>query len=50
MNDEGSILLGGQDITFAPEHQRSKVIGHAEFSRFYPVLVRQKRREKRNFL
>ena len=25
--DEGSILLGGQDITFAPEHQRSKVIG-----------------------
>ena len=26
--DEGSILLGGQDITFAPEHQRSKVIGH----------------------
>ena len=26
--DEGSILLGGQDFTFAPEHQRSKVIGH----------------------
>ena len=26
--DEGSILLGGQNITFAPEHQRSKVIGH----------------------
>ena len=26
--DEGSILLGGQDITFEPEHQRSKVIGH----------------------
>ena len=26
--DEGSVLLGGQDITFAPEHQRSKVIGH----------------------
>ena len=26
--DEGSILLGGQDMTFAPEHQRSKVIGH----------------------
>ena len=26
--DEGSIQLGGQDITFAPEHQRSKVIGH----------------------
>ena len=26
--DEGSIELGGQDITFAPEHQRSKVIGH----------------------
>ena len=26
--DEGSIVLGGQDITFAPEHQRSKVIGH----------------------
>ena len=25
--DEGSILLGGQDITFEPEHQRSKVIG-----------------------
>ena len=24
--DEGSILLGGQDITFAPEHQRSKVV------------------------
>ena len=23
--DEGSILLGGQDITFEPEHQRSKV-------------------------
>ena len=26
--DEGSILLGGQDITFEPEYQRSKVIGH----------------------
>lgn len=26
--DEGSILLGGQDITFEPEHRRSKVIGH----------------------
>lgn len=26
--DEGSIQLGGQDITFVPEHQRSKVIGH----------------------
>ena len=26
--DEGSITLGGQDITFEPEHQRSKVIGH----------------------
>ena len=26
--DEGSITLGGEDITFAPEHQRSKVIGH----------------------
>ena len=26
--DEGSILLGGRDITFEPEHQRSKVIGH----------------------
>ena len=26
--DEGSILLGGQDITFEPEHQRSKYIGH----------------------
>ena len=26
--DEGSIVLGGQDITFEPEHQRSKVIGH----------------------
>ena len=25
--DEGSIVLGGQDITFEPEHQRSKVIG-----------------------
>ena len=23
--DEGSIVLGGQDITFEPEHQRSKV-------------------------
>ena len=26
--DEGSIMLGGQDITFAPEYERSKVIGH----------------------
>ena len=26
--DEGSIHLGGEDITFAPEYQRSKVIGH----------------------
>ena len=26
--DEGSIYLGGEDITFAPEYQRSKVIGH----------------------
>ena len=26
--DEGSIVLGGQDITFEPEHQRSKYIGH----------------------
>ena len=26
--DEGSIVLDGQDITFEPEHQRSKVIGH----------------------
>ncbi len=26
--DEGSIVLGGQDITFEPEHQRRKVIGH----------------------
>ena len=26
--DEGSIILGGKDITFEPEHQRSKVIGH----------------------
>ena len=26
--DEGSIVLGGQDITFAPEYERSKVIGH----------------------
>ena len=26
--DEGSIRLGGEDITFMPEHQRSKVIGH----------------------
>ena len=25
--DEGSIVLGGQDITFAPEYERSKVIG-----------------------
>ena len=25
---EGSIVLGGQDITFAPEYERSKVIGH----------------------
>ena len=26
--DEGSIKLGGENITFAPEYQRSKVIGH----------------------
>ena len=26
--DEGSIILGGKNITFEPEHQRSKVIGH----------------------
>ena len=26
--DEGSIYLGGENITFAPEYQRSKVIGH----------------------
>ena len=26
--DEGSISLGGENITFAPEYQRSKVIGH----------------------
>ena len=26
--DEGSICLGGEDITFMPEHQRSKGIGH----------------------
>ena len=26
--DEGSIVLGGQDITFSPEYERSKVIGH----------------------
>ena len=26
--DEGSIDLGGENITFAPEYQRSKVIGH----------------------
>ena len=26
--DEGSIVLGGQDITFVPEYERSKVIGH----------------------
>ena len=26
--DEGSITLGSEDITFAPEYQRSKVIGH----------------------
>ena len=25
--DEGCILLGGRDITFLPEHQRSRVIG-----------------------
>ena len=25
---EGSIVLGGQDITFAPEFERSRVIGH----------------------
>ena len=25
--DEGRILLGGRDITFLPEHQRSRVIG-----------------------
>ena len=25
---EGSITLGGEDITFAPEYQRSRVIGH----------------------
>ncbi len=26
--DEGNIILGGKDITFAREHVRSKVIGH----------------------
>ena len=26
--DEGSITLGGEDITFTPEYQRSRVIGH----------------------
>ena len=26
--DEGSITLGDEDITFAPEYQRSRVIGH----------------------
>ena len=26
--DEGSIMLGGQDITFTPEFERSRVIGH----------------------
>ena len=26
--DEGIITLGGEDITFAPEYQRSRVIGH----------------------
>jgi putative ABC transport system ATP-binding protein len=26
--DEGSIVLGGEDITFQPEFRRSKVIGH----------------------
>ena len=31
--DEGSILLGGQDMTFAPEHQRSKVIGDRKSTR-----------------
>ncbi len=25
--DEGSVILGGQDITFLPEHRRSRVIG-----------------------
>jgi putative ABC transport system ATP-binding protein len=25
--DEGAIILGGQDITFLPEHKRSRVIG-----------------------
>ena len=26
--DEGSITLGDEDITFTPEYQRSRVIGH----------------------
>ena len=26
--DEGSIMLGDEDITFTPEYQRSRVIGH----------------------
>ena len=26
--DSGRVVLGGQDITFAPEYERSKVIGH----------------------
>ena len=26
--DEGGIMLGGQDITFTPEFERSRVIGH----------------------
>ncbi len=26
--DEGSIVLGGEDITFKPDYQRSKIIGH----------------------
>ena len=28
--DEGSITLGGQDITFTPEFERSRVIGHLQ--------------------
>ena len=26
--DEGQVILGGEDITFAPDHARSKSIGH----------------------
>ena len=32
--DEGSITLGDEDITFTPEYQRSRVIGHL----FWPTF------------